>query len=49
VEEYVKVGDEVEVKLLKVTPDGKYELSRKALMKKEDGKGEGSEKPRPRR
>jgi polyribonucleotide nucleotidyltransferase len=37
VEDYLKVGEEVEVKLLKVTPDGKYELSRKVLLPKSDG------------
>jgi polyribonucleotide nucleotidyltransferase len=37
VEEYMKVGDEVEVKLLSVTPEGKYELSRKVLLEKPAG------------
>jgi polyribonucleotide nucleotidyltransferase len=35
VEDYLKVGDEVEVKLLKISPDGKYDLSRKAILTKE--------------
>jgi polyribonucleotide nucleotidyltransferase len=35
VEDVLKVGDEVEVKLIKITPDGKLDLSRKALLKKE--------------
>ena len=37
VEEYLKVGDETEVKLLSVTPEGKYELSRKVLLEKPAG------------
>ncbi|MBN2201946.1 polyribonucleotide nucleotidyltransferase [bacterium] len=37
VEEYMKVGDEVEVKLLSVSPEGKYELSRKVLIEKPAG------------
>jgi polyribonucleotide nucleotidyltransferase len=44
VEDYLKVGEEVEVKLLKVTPDGKYELSRKVLLPK--GEGPDASKPR---
>ena len=32
VEDVLKVGDEVEVKLLKIDPSGKYDLSRKALL-----------------
>ncbi len=34
VEDHFKVGDEVDVKLLKITPDGKLDLSRKAVLKK---------------
>jgi len=34
VEDYLKVGDEIEVKLLKISPDGKFDLSRKALLRK---------------
>ena len=34
VEDYLKVGDEIEVKLLKINPDGKFDLSRKALLRK---------------
>jgi polyribonucleotide nucleotidyltransferase len=37
VEEFLKVGDITEVKLLSVSPDGKYELSRKALLEKPVG------------
>lgn len=46
VEDYLKLGEEVEVKLLKVTPDGKYELSRKVLLPKGDQpeKGDGSDR-----
>ncbi len=33
VEDHLKVGQEVEVKLLKITPEGKLDLSRKALLK----------------
>ena len=35
VEDYLKVGQEIEVKLLSVSPDGKYDLSRKDLLKQE--------------
>jgi polyribonucleotide nucleotidyltransferase len=45
VEDYLKVGQEVEVKLLKVTHDGKYELSRKVLLPK----GSDTDNSRPRR
>jgi polyribonucleotide nucleotidyltransferase len=38
VEDHLKVGDEIEVKLIKVTPDGKLDLSRKVLLK--EGKDE---------
>ncbi|MBN2029029.1 polyribonucleotide nucleotidyltransferase [bacterium] len=34
VEDHLKVGDVVDVKLLKITPDGKLDLSRKAVLKK---------------
>jgi polyribonucleotide nucleotidyltransferase len=40
VEDYLKVGDETEVKLLSVSPEGKYELSRKALLEKPAGGAE---------
>jgi polyribonucleotide nucleotidyltransferase len=33
VEDLFKLGDEVEVKLLKISPEGKFDLSRKALLK----------------
>ncbi|MFC1502645.1 S1 RNA-binding domain-containing protein, partial [bacterium] len=32
VEDYLKVGQEIEVKLLKISPDGKFDLSRKVLL-----------------
>jgi len=32
VEDYLKVGEEIEVKLMKITPDGKLDLSRKVLL-----------------
>ncbi|MFQ5705926.1 MAG: polyribonucleotide nucleotidyltransferase [bacterium] len=35
VEEYLKVGDEIEVKLLKIDSGGKFDLSRKALLEKD--------------
>lgn len=35
VEDVLQVGDEVEVKLLKIDPNGKFDLSRKALIEKE--------------
>ncbi len=34
VEDHLKIGNEVDVKLLKITPDGKLDLSRKAVLKK---------------
>jgi polyribonucleotide nucleotidyltransferase len=40
VEEVLKVGDEVEVKLLSVSPEGKYELSRKVLLQRDKGEPE---------
>ena len=33
VEDHLKLGDVIEVKLMKVTPDGKYDLSHKVLLK----------------
>ena len=36
VEDVLKVGDEIEVKLMKVDPQGKLDLSRKALLPKPD-------------
>ena len=35
VEDFLKLGDEIEVKLLKIDPQGKLDLSRKALLKKD--------------
>ncbi len=47
---HLKVGDKIDVKLLEITRDGKYRLSRKALLEKPDGyvEPERSERP-PRR
>jgi polyribonucleotide nucleotidyltransferase len=33
----MKVGDKIEVKLLEITPDGKFRLSRKALIPRPEG------------
>ena len=35
VEDHLKVGQEIEVKLLKISPDGKFDLSRKVLLDRE--------------
>jgi polyribonucleotide nucleotidyltransferase len=35
VEDHLRIGDEIEVMLLSITPDGKMDLSRKALLKKQ--------------
>jgi len=35
VEDHLKVGQEIEVKLLKISPDGKFDLSRKVLLNRE--------------
>jgi polyribonucleotide nucleotidyltransferase len=35
VEDVLKVGEEIEVKLLSVEANGRYELSRKALLEKD--------------
>ncbi len=37
ISEVMKVGDKIEVKLLEVTPDGKFRLSRKALLPRPEG------------
>ncbi len=37
VEDVLKVGDIVDVKLQKISPDGKYDLSRKAVLKEKQG------------
>lgn len=37
ISDILKVGDKIEVKLLEITPDGKYRLSRKALLPKPEG------------
>ncbi len=42
VEDHLKVRQEIEVKVLKVTPDGKLDLSRKVLL--QDEKGDDSKK-----
>jgi polyribonucleotide nucleotidyltransferase len=41
VEDVVKVGDEIEVKLVEVDNEGRYNLSRKALLLPDGGDGEG--------
>jgi len=47
--DYFKVGDKVTVKLLKVEPDGKLDLSRKALLPNDHGSyGDGSSNRPPR-
>jgi polyribonucleotide nucleotidyltransferase len=45
VSDVLSVGDEIEVKLLEVTRDGKFRLSRKALLPKPDGYVEPERKP----
>jgi polyribonucleotide nucleotidyltransferase len=40
----VKAGDKVEVKLLEITPDGKFRLSRKALLPRPEGMPEEEER-----
>ena len=48
VEDVLKVGDEVKVKLLEIDPKtGKMRLSRKALMEKPEGYTEPERRPRP--
>ena len=48
VEDVLKVGDEVDVKLLEIDPKtGKMRLSRRALMEKPEGYVEPERKPRP--
>lgn len=48
VEDYLNVGDEVDVKLLEVDPkSGKLRLSRKALIEKPEGYVEPERRPRP--
>jgi polyribonucleotide nucleotidyltransferase len=37
ISDILKVGDKIEVKLLEITPDGKFRLSRKALLPKPEG------------
>lgn len=50
VEDVVKIGDEVEVKLLEIdSKTGKMRLSRKALIEKPEGYVEPERKPRPER
>jgi polyribonucleotide nucleotidyltransferase len=41
----VKAGDKFEVKLLEITRDGKYRLSRKALLERPEGMPEETERP----
>lgn len=49
VSDVFKQGDVVEVKLLEVSPDGKYRLSRKALLEAPEGYVEREPRPRPER
>jgi polyribonucleotide nucleotidyltransferase len=46
VSDHLDVGDEVEVKLLKVDPQGKLDLSRKALLPRPEGMPENDRPPR---
>jgi polyribonucleotide nucleotidyltransferase len=48
VSEYFKVGDKVEIKLLEITRDGKYRLSRKILLPRPEGMPEQNESRPPR-
>lgn len=43
ISDILKVGDKIEVKLLEITPDGKFRLSRKALLPKPEGYEEQSQ------
>jgi polyribonucleotide nucleotidyltransferase len=49
VEDYLKVGDEVEVKLTEIEKNGKLRLSRRALLPKPEGWVEPERTPRPER
>jgi polyribonucleotide nucleotidyltransferase len=49
VEDVMKVGDEIEVKLLSMTPEGKYELSRKILLEKPERPAGSAPESEPRR
>jgi polyribonucleotide nucleotidyltransferase len=49
VEDVMKVGDEIEVKLLSMTPEGKYELSRKILLEKPERPAGSAPEGEPRR
>jgi polyribonucleotide nucleotidyltransferase len=49
VEDVLKVGDKVMVKLMEVDDSGRYNLSRKALLEKPEGWVEPEKKPRPPR
>ncbi len=49
VEDVLKVGDEVEVKVTEIDPTGKIKVSRKALLPKPEGYKERGGKPRKRR
>lgn len=46
ISDVLSVGDEIEVKLLEVTRDGKFRLSRKALLPKPEGYKEPEKKPK---
>jgi len=43
--DYVKPGDIVELKLIEIQPDGKFRLSRKALLPPPEDISEGSNRP----
>jgi polyribonucleotide nucleotidyltransferase len=46
VSDIIQVGDEFDIKLIAVKPDGKFSLSRKALMEKPEGYVERERRPR---
>ena len=47
VSDLIQVGDEFDVKLIAVKPDGKFSLSRRALLEKPEGYVERERRPRP--
>jgi polyribonucleotide nucleotidyltransferase len=49
ISDYMKVGDKIEVKLLEITPDGKFRLSRRALLEAPAGWVEPERRPSPPR
>ena len=46
ISDILTVGEKVEVKLLEITPDGKFRLSRKALLERPEGMEETEDRPR---